>query len=130
MRRPRPALSAHLRAMVALLLVLTSAFGSYAHAVCPHSSASLQAHADHHASEAAVDAASGKAGEHQHHESQSGVEHASCCDALCHGSYAVLTKVSPLPVHAGPVADTAIATIRSEPRTSSLERPPRTSLLA
>lgn len=130
MRRGRQTLSAHFTAIVALVLVLTSALGSYAHAACPHSLAGALAHADHHASKAALDPGLVDAGGHQHHDSQSSLAHASCCDVVCHGGYAVLTKISPLPVHAGPVADTAIAAIRSEPRTSSLERPPRTSRLA
>src|SRR4029453_5406724 len=114
-------------AAMALALVVASAVGGYAHALahCHHG----HAHAAQHQDSGAAPVASGmeQKGEPQ---KAPAANHADCCDTICHGGYAIVGQASPiLPL---PQSTPSIPLMRAdagaEPR--SLDRPPRSSVLA
>jgi len=122
-------LARYLRATIALVLVLSSTMASYGHAACPP--AKTGAH-EHRAHVIVVKAPVEHHEASQNHDepNDSGKGHAFCMDGVCHGWHAVLAKSATLSAPAGVVADAAITIIRLDPRSSSLERPPRTPVLA
>jgi hypothetical protein len=110
-----------------LALICGSAIGAYAHAVghCHHG----HAHAVHQED---VEASTPTGAQHQG-ESQkvpAAVDHTQCCDTICHGGYAIvdMNAVVPLP----PTSTHAIPSVRLAVGTQphSLERPPRSLVLA
>jgi len=122
-------LARYLRATIALVLVLSSTMAAYGHAACPP--AKTGAH-EHRAHVIVVKAPVEHHEASQNHDepNDSGKAHAFCMDGVCHGWHAVLAKSATLSAPAGVVADAAITIIRLDPRSSSLERPPRTPVLA
>jgi hypothetical protein len=124
----RALLVQYLRALVALVLVFTSAMASYAHAACPHTPG-VQVDAV----QTLVMTTLAEHGEHQghpHDRKQGGKAHASCGDGICHGGCAVLGTPATLHARADVAAEAVIATISIQRRISSFERPPRASVLA
>jgi hypothetical protein len=130
MRLGRQALlTRYLRAMVALALVLSSAMASYGHAACPHAKSRAQVDG------APILGAEARAeprevAKHQHVPDESGKAHSSCMDGICHGWHAVLAKSASVAARVDVVPDAVIAIVRGDPRIASLERPPRTAVLA
>jgi len=114
-------------AAVALALVVASAVGAYAHALahCHHG----HAHAAQHQDSGAAPVASGM--EHKGEAQKApAAHHADCCDTICHGGYAIVGQASPLLALAQstPPIPMMRADAGAEPR--SLDRPPRSPVLA
>jgi hypothetical protein len=116
-------------AAMALALVFASAVGTYAHALahCHHG----HANAVHHQEDAEASTVTANAlhkGESQ--RSPASVDQAQCCDTICHGGFAIVDMgavvlLPPRFLHAILSAGLAAGT-----QPHSLERPPRSPVLA
>ena len=131
MRRGCHALLArYLGAMVALAIVVSSAVASYGHAACPHTTTDPHVDVAQQVVPSKVLTAEREAAKHQHGQNEPDKAHTLCLDGICHVGYAILSMSIALPALARAEAETVVAGIRGEPRISSLERPPRSSVLA
>jgi hypothetical protein len=117
-------------AVVALALVFASAVGAYAHALshCQHGHANAVHQEDAEASASTVTANALHKGESQ--RSPASVDQAQCCDTICHGGFAIVdvgpvVLLPPRFLHAILSAGLAAGT-----QPHSLERPPRSPVLA
>lgn len=115
-------------AAVLVALVCASTIGAYAHALahCHHGHAHVAQSQDFRsAAPVAIDMEHN--GEPQKVPAGS---HADCCDTICHGGYAIVDDVSPvLPLpQAKPPVPVMRADAGAEPH--SLDRPPRSRILA
>ena len=117
-------------AAVALALVFALAVGAYAHALahCHHGHTNAVHQEDAEASASKVTANVQHKGESQRVPAP--VDQAQCCDTICHGGFAIVDvgAVVLLPVrflHTIPSASLAAGT-----QPHSLERPPRSPVLA
>jgi hypothetical protein len=114
-------------AAIALAVVFASCIGAYAHALahCHHG----HAHAASHQESGAAPVASGVEHKGEPQKAPAGT-HADCCDSICHGGYAIVGQVNP--VLPQPQAKPPIPVMRAhagaEPH--SLDRPPRSPVLA
>jgi hypothetical protein len=113
-------------AAVALALICAPSVGAYAHALahCHHGQ-----HAPQHQDSGAAPIASDMVHKGDPQKAPA-ANHADCCDTICHGGYAIVGQTSPiLPL---PQSKPSIPMTRTdagaEPR--SLDRPPRSAVLA
>src|SRR5262245_2524717 len=113
---------------VALALIFASAVGAYAHALahCHHGHSNPVHQEDAEASTVTVNAL--HKGESQ--RSPASVDQAQCCDTICHGGFAIVdmgavVRLPPRILHAILSASCAAGT-----QPHSLERPPRSPVLA
>ena len=112
-------------AAIALAVVFASSIGAYAHALAHRG----HAHAASHQDSGAAPVASGIEHKGDPQKAPAGT-HAGCCDSICHGGYAIVGQVSP--VLPQPQAMPPIPVIRAnaEAEPHSLDRPPRSPVLA
>jgi hypothetical protein len=114
-------------AAIALALIWASTIGAYAHALahCHHGHAHVAQPQDFRVAPAAIDM------EHKGESKKAPARnHADCCDTICHGGYAIVDEVSPvLPL---PQAKPPIPVMRADAGAGphSLDRPPRSPILA
>ena len=131
MRRVRarwPARS--ITAVMTLALVFASTVGAYAHA------AGHTHHASAHAVQSEHPDRSGSISDEatdlhdEHGMADPGKGHTNCCDTICHGGYAILGVgyAFSAPVNSRPA--TLVTARATGTRPSSLERPPRSPVLA
>jgi hypothetical protein len=114
-------------AVIALAVVCASSVGAYAHALahCHYGHADAAQPQDQ---VAAPD--SGAVANKGQPQKSPAATHADCCDTICHGGYAIVGEAGPLssPPQIRPAVAMTRADTGAEPR--SLDRPPRSPVLA
>ena len=129
----QPWLTRLIAVVTTLALVFASVMGAYGHAAGHnHYSSPGVAHTqdvDQQTASADTQAAHADC-DHSHNRADTGSSHADCLDTICHGGYAVLgtTWIVPLLARPLPFIVPIASPIGTQP--GSLERPPRSPVLA
>ena len=117
-------------AAVALALIFASAVGAYAHAFahCHHGHANAAHQEGAEAPASTVTANALHEGESR--GSSAPVDHAQCCDTICHGGFAIVDMGAVVLLPASCLHAIPFASLAAGMQPHSLERPPRSPVLA